>query len=84
MELQSIVQPGDQHLRAVDILKKDWQISHQLDVHIRHRGALWINGKPARMIDPVQVGDLLTAQYEAPNEMKSGLRCQAASGVQIL
>ncbi|MDD3931220.1 MAG: RluA family pseudouridine synthase [Eubacteriales bacterium] len=67
MEITYCVSEEDHQQRAVDVLIRRTGMSRMLSKKVRLYGTLLCNGKPHRMIDPVQSGDVLIARYPSSN-----------------
>lgn len=74
MEIVYLVTSADHGLRAVDVLIAKTGMSRLQTKRIRLYGELLNNGKPWRMIDPVQAGDRLVARTADEQHPKQPLR----------
>ncbi len=74
MEIIYLVTSADHGLRAVDVLIAKTGMSRLQTKRIRLYGELLNNGKPWRMIDPVQAGDCLVARTADEQHPKEPLR----------
>lgn len=63
MRIQYFVTESDQGQRAVDVLCKNTKMSRLMSKKIRLYGTLLRNGIHCRMIDKVEAGDVLIAEY---------------------
>lgn len=74
MQITYDVGAADHGRRAVDILQEQTGMSRLLCKRVRLYGSLTCNGKPWRMIDPVQTGDRLEAVYQPTGQEAESLR----------
>ncbi|MDD2457721.1 MAG: RluA family pseudouridine synthase [Eubacteriales bacterium] len=74
MEIVYLVTDADHGLRAVDVLVAKTGMSRLMSKRIRLYGELLKNGKPWRMIDPVERGDQLVARTAGHTEQGVPLR----------
>lgn len=84
MEFRLIVKKNNNAKRAVDALVNEFNISSQMQKRIRLYGNLWINGKLARMIDPVYTGDLIVAHPVKDATLLTPAKINSIPGVEIL
>ena len=74
MEIVYLVTDADHGLRAVDVLVTRTGMSRLMSKRIRLYGELLNNGRPWRMIDPVERGDQLVARTAGHSGQPSLLR----------
>jgi 23S rRNA pseudouridine1911/1915/1917 synthase len=63
LRIQYFVTESDQGQRAVDVLRKNTGMSRMMSKKVRLYGSLLCNGEHCRMVDKVNAGDILVAEY---------------------